>query len=198
MTPSSEIAGGSPENRGRANPPLEPHLERLNFQLCCLLLPHDSPMNRISRGITGSIVPRLQDGPSTSIREAVCRPTATFVTPRQMSFIKVDGTSIVDASGKKVVLHGAGLGGWMTLVLLVPVAAVLLTDGLQDGEFHFGCVLNGISGTLSSLDLSLTSRIPWVRVPNSRSPSRYHWKGEGRILLRQGSYQFPFLKVSLL
>ncbi|RXW17225.1 hypothetical protein EST38_g8619 [Candolleomyces aberdarensis] len=32
-----------------------------------------------------------------------------------MSFLKVDGTRIVDASGNEVVLHGAGLGGWMTM-----------------------------------------------------------------------------------
>ncbi|KAK7696395.1 Endo-1,4-beta-xylanase 5 [Cerrena zonata] len=31
------------------------------------------------------------------------------------SFLKVDGTKIVDGSGKEVILRGAGLGGWMTM-----------------------------------------------------------------------------------
>jgi len=33
-----------------------------------------------------------------------------------MSFLRVDGTKLVDEQGKEVVLHGAGLGGWMTFV----------------------------------------------------------------------------------
>lgn len=30
------------------------------------------------------------------------------------SFLKVEGTKIVDVDGKEVILRGAGLGGWMT------------------------------------------------------------------------------------
>ena len=30
-----------------------------------------------------------------------------------MSFLKVEGTKIVDGNGKEVILRGAGLGGWM-------------------------------------------------------------------------------------
>jgi hypothetical protein len=30
-----------------------------------------------------------------------------------MSFIKVEGTKLVDGSGKNIILRGAGLGGWM-------------------------------------------------------------------------------------
>lgn len=29
------------------------------------------------------------------------------------SFLRVEGTKIVDTEDKEVVLHGAGLGGWM-------------------------------------------------------------------------------------
>ncbi|KAH7907321.1 glycoside hydrolase family 5 protein [Hygrophoropsis aurantiaca] len=32
-----------------------------------------------------------------------------------MSFLRVSGTKIVDGEGKEVTLHGAGLGGWMTM-----------------------------------------------------------------------------------
>ncbi|KAF5338703.1 hypothetical protein D9611_013365 [Ephemerocybe angulata] len=32
-----------------------------------------------------------------------------------MSFLKVDGARLVDSEGKEVVLHGAGLGGWMCM-----------------------------------------------------------------------------------
>jgi hypothetical protein len=32
------------------------------------------------------------------------------------SFLKVEGTKIVDGDGKEVVLKGAGLGGWMKFV----------------------------------------------------------------------------------
>jgi len=31
------------------------------------------------------------------------------------TFLKVDGTKIVDGDGKEVILRGAGLGGWMTM-----------------------------------------------------------------------------------
>ena len=40
---------------------------------------------------------------------------AIAVGPGDMSgFIKVEGTKLVDGSGKEVILRGAGLGGWMT------------------------------------------------------------------------------------
>jgi hypothetical protein len=29
------------------------------------------------------------------------------------SFLRIEGTKIVDGDGKEVVLRGAGLGGWM-------------------------------------------------------------------------------------
>ena len=35
-----------------------------------------------------------------------------------MSFLKVEGTKIVDGNGKEVILRGAGLGGWMKCVCL--------------------------------------------------------------------------------
>ncbi|KAF8556705.1 hypothetical protein OG21DRAFT_1408674 [Imleria badia] len=31
------------------------------------------------------------------------------------SFLRVDGTRIVNSEGKEVVLHRAGLGGWMSM-----------------------------------------------------------------------------------
>lgn len=58
--------------------------------------------------------------------------TISLTSSVNMSFLKVDGTRIVDASGNEVVLHGAGLGGWMTLVhssspppLVFPVNMIL-------------------------------------------------------------------------
>ena len=35
-----------------------------------------------------------------------------------MSYLKVDGTKIVDDDGKEIILRGAGLGGWMKYACL--------------------------------------------------------------------------------
>ena len=40
--------------------------------------------------------------------------TCAGITMSASSFLRVEGTRIVDGSGQEVILRGAGLGGWMT------------------------------------------------------------------------------------
>ncbi|KAJ3530069.1 hypothetical protein NMY22_g8729 [Coprinellus aureogranulatus] len=59
----------------------------------------------------------LGENPVLWIQEAWCvsfsKPTC--LSQAAMSSLKVDGSRIFDASGNEVVLHGAGLGGWMCM-----------------------------------------------------------------------------------
>ncbi|KAF6763737.1 endoglucanase family 5 glycoside hydrolase [Ephemerocybe angulata] len=50
-----------------------------------------------------------------------------------MSSLKVDGARLVDSEGKEVVLHGAGLGGWMWYIR----EALEETIGKEKAEFFF-------------------------------------------------------------
>ncbi|KAF6763595.1 endoglucanase family 5 glycoside hydrolase [Ephemerocybe angulata] len=52
-----------------------------------------------------------------------------------MSFLKVEGTKLVDADGNEVVLHGAGLGGWMSMENFIsgfPGCEVQMREGLEE------------------------------------------------------------------
>jgi hypothetical protein len=58
--------------------------------------------------------------------------------PATMSALKVQGTRIVDEDGDEVVLHGAGLGGWMWCATFHISHESGLYGALQHGEFCYG------------------------------------------------------------
>ena len=97
-----------------------------------------------------------------------------------MSLLKISGTKIVNEQGNEVVLRGAGLGGWMKCVNSLFFESKCHADPdpfiTQYGKLYIWSVKE------ANIDFVVTNqcmcRVPWLRIPDTRSPRGDYWGGE--------------------